>query len=510
MPGRTPARPARTGVGIARAAAGLHCALLGLALAALLATAGAYVRGATGYMDNGEGLYLYPAYRLARGGVLYRDVMGTQPPVVYVIGAAAWKAGLSLAGMRLVGLAMRAACVALVYALGRLVCVGRVTAALAALVYTLLPIGLAWDRSFNSNSPLTLVILVAAYALARLTPRSAYLAGLLSAAGLFTKDLYAPVLVANVAYLLRWQRDLLTPYARGALSGGGALALALALYAGPQSLRDAFLGQASSPLTLTWALASGAYVAAQEGGVILLALVGAYLIARPHVIDTTRRQDAKPTADIRRRYAAYLLAGSSAALLATLKEGTFGTVFACAEPAVALLAAGALGAVARATLYDGRRLALAASLALLACVSASGVIARDRDALALDGTAAVARVDTFVRAHARPGDLILAPPYYALRAGTRIPYDASDTYILLEQDRRGDPVAARRVRDIVRDVAAGRFPVVVEDAHIAAFPGIAPALAAAYRRVYADTLPPSIHAVVWTPISRRATDWRRG
>lgn len=61
-----------------------HPALLGATLAVLLATAWAYARGATGYVDNGDGYYLYAARRMAQGAALYRDVMGTQPPVVYL------------------------------------------------------------------------------------------------------------------------------------------------------------------------------------------------------------------------------------------------------------------------------------------------------------------------------------------------------------------------------------------------------------------------------------------
>jgi hypothetical protein len=99
-------------------------------------------------------------------------------------------------------------------------------------------------------------------------------------------------------------------------------------------------------------------------------------------------------------------------------------------------------------------LALPAAL-LVALASLAGA---DRAALAQDNAAEVARVVALIRAHAQLGATIVAPPYYALLTGTRIPGDAADTYILAQRVRHADPWAMRWVRRVTRDLSAQRMP----------------------------------------------------
>src|SRR5438105_368203 len=82
------------------------------------------------------------------------------------------------------------------------------------------------------------------------------LAGVLAALALFTKNLYAPLLVATLAYLAVRRRPLLVPYLQGLVVGLGALSAMLAVYAGPAGLHDAFLGQQSSPFNPAWFVVS--------------------------------------------------------------------------------------------------------------------------------------------------------------------------------------------------------------------------------------------------------------
>lgn len=489
---------ARQGCAVPWGAYAVWC-LRGLTLAVALVTTWAYFQGGVTYLDNGDGLYLYPAQRLARGAVLYHDVMATQPPAVYLLGAAAFKAGLPVAGIRLLSAAMRAACIALVYVLGWRLFRDRLTAALASLLYALLPIGLAWDRSTNSNSPLTLLLLLSACALARDSTRSARLGGVLAALALFTKDLYVPVLAATLLYLLRQQRPLLASYVQGLLGGVIGATIVLLGYAGPTALRDVFLGQDASPLNPSWFIASVAYVVTSEGGLVLAALGGAWLCLRRPTVPGDN-------ASVGGSYGAYLLLGSAAILVATLKEGTFGTVFQCAEPAVALLAAYALAWAARAFRAPSRvvagRVAVGGALAALLTLSCASVIGTDRAALAMNNTGAVGRVASLVRRHAPPGSIVLEPPYYAVLTATRIPGDVSDTYIMDQRAQHGDARAMAWLHAIRLALWWARYPIVVADQHIAALPGIIPVLRRRYHPVYDDALPPSIHAVVWLPNGR--------
>jgi len=470
-----------------------HRVLLGAALVMLGATAWAYARGATSYIDNGDGYYLYAARRVAQGATLYRDVMGTQPPVVYLLGAAAFKLGAPLQGIRLLSAAMRVLATALVYLLSRRLFDSKpaaALAALAALLYALLPIGLVWDRSFDVNPPLTLVALLAALALSYDTRRTARASGLLAALALFTKDLYVPLLAVTLLYLILRRRRLLAPYLQGLMGGLVLLGGALVIYAGSIGPRDAFLGQDGSPFNPAWFVAAVAYVAASEGGIVLVALAGAA------IGQYARRRILTPAASARSDYAPWLLVGSAAVLLATLKEGTAGPVFQLAEPAVALLAAhGALWAWRR-------RATRPAALALPAVVllSVVSIVGADRAALAWGNSGEVARVVVLTRERAHPGAVIVAPPYYALLTGTHLPGDAADTYIVARRVARGDRAETAWVRQVVAGIDARRYPVVLVDLRLAAIAPLIAALQRTYRPLYADTLPSALHVTVYVPV----------
>src|SRR5919197_5096750 len=137
--------------------------LITLVVVVLAATTRAYLQGALSYVDNGDGYYLYAAHRLAQGAVLYRDVMGTQPPLVYALGAAVFKLGGALPTLRLVSAALRALSIALVFLAGLRLFGDRLTAGLGPLTLALLPPGVGGGRSFDVNPPLTLMVLLAVW-----------------------------------------------------------------------------------------------------------------------------------------------------------------------------------------------------------------------------------------------------------------------------------------------------------------------------------------------------------
>src|ERR671938_235200 len=98
------------------------------------------------------------------------------------------------------------------------------------------------------------------------------------------------------------------------------------------------------------------------------------------------------------------------------------------------------------------RPAVAWALPAALLVALASLAGADRAALAQGNAAEVAHVVALIRAHAQPGATIVAPPYYALLTGTRIPGDAADTYILAQRVRHADPWAMRWVRHVTRDL----------------------------------------------------------
>ena len=470
------------------------------ALAVLALTAYGYVRGAMAYVDNGDGYYLYAAHRIAQGAVLYRDVMGTQPPVVYWLGAAVFRAGGSWEAIRVLSASIRALSTLLVFLAARRMFGVRASpaagpsAVLAALVYTLLPIGLFWDRSFDVNPPLTLITLASTWSLVRFTPRATLVAGLLAALALFTKNLYLPILATTLVFLAVRRRGLLVPYLLGLIGGCAILSLALVETSGLVGLHEAFLGQQSSPLDGNWLVAALAYVAANEGLFVPIAIAGAWICTRK----------AKRT-DPALEFAPWFLAGAAAVLLATVKQGTAGPVFQIAEPAVAILAAyGTTWPLMYGLNYIFRPrgglvwpVALTMpALVLVALVSSAGT---DTAAFAQTNAGGVDRVVSLVKSNALPGGSIVAPPYYALRSDTRMIGDAADTYILAQGVRRGDRYSLAWLRTVVGDIRTRRIPVVLIDVRLASVAALMQALGANYIAVYSDGLPPALHVVVWLP-----------
>ena len=144
------------------------------------------------------------------------------------------------------------------------------------------------------------------------------------------------------------------------------------------------------------------------------------------------------------------------------------------------------------------------ALALLAAllVALASLAGADRAALAQGNAAEVARVVALIRAHAQPGATIVAPPYYALLTGTRIPGDAADTYILAQRASHADPWALRWVRRVTRALGARRIPIVLTDMRSDMIAPLKVALRAGYRPVYGDTLPAALHVEVWLPKMR--------
>jgi len=139
------------------------------------------------------------------------------------------------------------------------------------------------------------------------------------------------------------------------------------------------------------------------------------------------------------------------------------------------------------------------ALPVVLLLSVVSIMGADRAALAWDNSGEVARVVALVRAHAHPGAVIVAPPYYALLTGTRLPGDAADTYIVARRVERGDRAATAWARWVVAGIDARRYPVVLVDLRLAAIAPLMAALRRTYRSLYADTLPPALHVTMWVP-----------
>lgn len=475
------------------------------------------------YLDYVDGYYLYVAHRMAQGGVLYRQLMGVQPPGIYLVGDWLFRLHDSLATIRLYAVALHGCTVLLIYLTAMKARLGRGAALLAALLFSLAPYSLIWSRIFDPNPLVTALALLSIYCLLGGNPRWAAIAGLVGAVALATKIWYAPVLLLSLWYLARARRAELAPFAVALASAFAAVCLAGTLVAGADFWRG-LLVQEVSGLSLTWLLAAVIDVIGRDWLLLGLAFLALRAARDP------RRVPALPghAADAQRVLALYL-AGSSVVLAATIKVGTFAPVFQFAEPAICLVAATLPGrlfgasasrsgasterdhpegistgdAVHTQEARSGRH-RLAGRLVgagLVWAVLLGWWAAPAIRAVAYPSDAAVRAIVAQMRAHGAPGSAVLAPPFYAYLAGRRAFDERSDINLWASGASAGDATSLADAIDLARQLSLGAVPIVLVDRRVTQLP--APVLAALHRRYrrlpFVDSVPVDRAAEIWVP-----------
>jgi len=463
----------------------------------------AWHRSNLAYLDYVDGYYLYAAHRVAQGAVLYRQIMGVQPPGIYLAGAALFRIHDSIDAARAYALLVHSATVLLVFVIARRTFRRDGVALLAATLYSLAPYSLVWSRTFDPNPLVGCLGLATLLALSVGTTSRAALAGCLGALALATKVWYVPVGAASVLYMARHARGLLLPY-----FGALVPVLGIVFAAGTAAAGGAFwrglLAQDASGLSGNWLLASLVDVALRDLPLLALGLLGLPLLRR------------RGRAGV---LVCWYSVATCAVLLATVKAGTFAPVFQFAEPGLAIAAAAYLAAqlpphtadrsapdaqlsarpAARAVMATRRRPALLPGLLGL------GFLATAYAAIAATPPPGDAPVRALVRAietHSRPGATLLSPPYYLYLTGRRAFGEYADINLWDAADRAGDQGAHALVLRAEDSVSHGTIPVVVQDMRVKRLgAGVLYALLQThYQRLpIDDPAPVDRRVVLWVP-----------
>jgi len=439
------------------------------------------------YLDFGDGNYLYIATRMAEGVVVYRDILAPQPPAHLYVGMALvrlarwleWDSPLFL--VRGFSLVLRLATALTVADLGLRAWGRSWTGALAGGLYLVLPIGHWWSMGFQSE-PLEVFFLVAMARVALAGSRARdVLVGLLGALAALTNVTAVPFLLALILFMGTRDRRRA---GRIALS---ALGLAAGVWAWFEIRTGRFfdnvvLNQAgafgSPQYTLGKLIAEGGDILWLEGGVIVLATLGLTRFLR----------ESPLAADARDGLALFFLV-TLFSFVYVAKSGTVDYIYCLAEPALAVLGAGELvalgGRAAAARRRGGAAVAVAVGGAVLLGLVVLGPAALyyrrlwtqaayELPDLAHAGSDEAGRsrpnveqVRRWIERRSAPGDVILAPPFYAFLTGRKIWGEYSEIFLWTVKNNRdraaGNPEGEgwRKARELAEAIDRRELPIVI-------------------------------------------------
>ncbi len=494
-------------------------ALIAAAYAALIAS----LWGAT-YWDFGDGNYLYIARRVNEGAVLYRDILAPQPPLHTLTGCVALRVGELFGdprlGARVMSLLLRLVSAWLVSRIALRAFGSTATSVVAFAAALLMPIGFWWGIGYQSENLEVALLLFAVLRLLDWSPRGAALAGAAGALAMHTNMTAAPYFLVNCIFLACRRPRLLVPYAGVALGVWG-LGAGLAHFAtGGYYLDNVILNQVGTfprsdvlaemrgdpdygllDYALEKIMREGGKVIAIEGFLIALACAALARRCAGRAWDGPADEGGRM-----REFLAWTAIGHWLSIGFVSKGGTVNYIFTIGEPFVALFAADGLAWLwgrAWPPVAQWRRLSFANTQAFLRVFFAAagtalvfaGPFANVRATVTEDQSElpeeAVLEVRRLIAQHAAPGDLILAPPFYAFDTKTRVAGELAENYIwqikYMNERRDGvEGLAVRKMEEVAHIIAERRARILLLDM---AQTGLIPEIAAAANEHYME-LPP--------------------
>lgn len=416
-----------------------------------------------GYLDFGDGNYMYISWRLSEGAVLYRDILAPQPPLHLYLGAAiSWLGDRLLPhplwGFRTFSLLLHIATMVLVWITARALYPvspsrrwSMAVPLVAAAVYMLQPIGFWWTLGYQSQPLLIFLLLAMFCCVLKNTPRLSVLGGLAGGLALLTNMTTAPYVAFTVGWMLLRRFKGGVVFALCAITPPLLVITAMQAHTG-HYISNVFQNQAGAfPRAEVLAQSGdtiGGYVTRKlvtEGGDVLrlqgtwvaLAAVGMLLF-----VARRRKNRQSEAGDSRAEYALFYSFFSLCSIMYVAKGGTVDYVFSLAEPYVAIFAAPVIVGVWRLGVRgwaDGPSLRNLTPLALplvgaalLLAVIWPGLhfisLTLRQQTYELD-EAGTMRVVAMIRQRTKPDDLIIAPPHFAFMAQRRIVNDYSEHFL---------------------------------------------------------------------------------
>jgi len=408
------------------------------------------------YVDFGDGNYLYISQRMVDGLRLYRDIVSPQPPVHLFLGTLLIRIGRTFGNpiytVRLFLLLLHIGTMALVAGIAHRLFKNNLTTFLSGVLYLSMPIGFWWSRGYQSEGWLIFWLTGVFYLLLPsgssednksipLQPNirqysfRLMLAGLGCVVALFTNMTALPyVLLFVVSTFFRFRRKAVSffvPFVLGSLaafacmmfySEGAYLENVWSNQVGTYP-KDGTLGYFLYKLT-----GQGVKILQMEGGVLILALLGL-----TRYLSRSERKE--------RYFVTWYALFSYGSILFVTKGGTMDYIFAIAEPMLAVFAAFFAVGMIKKTRIASRDFwttpakafpALIIIPTLLVAIFFPGLrfeLWTLQERSYENSSVGVLSTAKFIEDHSEPGDMILAPAYYAFFTGRVLPEECSSSYI---------------------------------------------------------------------------------
>ena len=420
-----------------------------------------------GYLDFGDGNYMYDSWRISQGAILYKEILAPQPPLHLLIGSVIARAA-SLAGLghplfafRAFSVLLHLATMVLVYLIARKIFSQSSqeldnqeygvsqrlfpwwAPVVAAAIYLVLPIGFWWTLGYQSQPLLIFFLLLTFYQLLFQTAWSCTGAGFTAACAVLTNMTTVPYVIFNAVWLLFRRPRRFFWYLLPLVAVTGAVIYGMEKWTGAyldnvvRNQVGAFPrkellppGQSAITYAIDKLKKQGLETLNLEAGYIALALAGFLLFCRRSRMGL-------------REYVAWYTVASFCALVYVAKGGTMNYVFSVSEPFVAIWAAwmigdlitrlGRQGHPPRSLMRDTSPLAaFAAAAMLLIAVAWPGM--RHSWLTLKQYTYEYPEVETMriverIEHNSSPNDQILSPPFYAFMAKRRIAEDFSELFL---------------------------------------------------------------------------------
>lgn len=414
------------------------------------------------YWDFGDGNYLYIARRVREGLVLYRDILAPQPPLHTYAGVVAQSLGEGLLGSALIGSRIYCLGVRLLGGFALMLLAWRYfgcpfRALASAAIYLMLPIGFWWSIGYQSENLENLFLILALFFLLPWNVKGALVAGVFSGLACQCNMTGVPYMAVNALFLLFRKPRLAPAYIGAGLATFVGIGLVANILTDGFYLTNVILNQvgtfprtdilqAMSPTGddsfLQYAVrkVSGEAwkVLELEGGHIVMAMLGALLML-------ARSNDEERDEWLRTEFLVWTLLGMLLSICFTAKGGTVNYIFTLGEPGVALFAGGALVALWRwgfpqtagewrtLSIFNTRAFLRALCTLIVAVIpwlpASQNIRATLHEVQSELPETEVMRLRLFIEHYAKPGDTILAPPFYAWLTGTNVAGEIAENYI---------------------------------------------------------------------------------
>lgn len=419
------------------------------------------------YWDFGDGNYMYIARRVREGLVLYRDILAPQPPLHTFGGVAAQFVGHHVFGSPLIGVRLYCLVLRMAASLAIMLLAWRFwncpfRGVVAAAIYLALPIGFWWSLGYQSENLEIVFLVLALWLLISWQPRQVAVAGGLGALAALCNMTAAPYFLVNAIFLAFRMPRLLPWYLVPFFVVYTLIALPVNIWSDGAFVSNVLLNQVGTfPRTdilqampgppdtflqyaFTKVYGEALKVVELEGTLILAALVSMTLAvsrAKPNAGDAS---DADRSQWLRTEFLVWSAIGMLLSICFTAKGGTVNYIFVLGEPAIALFAADAFVRLARASFPSAaewrtlslwntgpflRALIPIVVLAIAWLPAWKNIRATLWQVQAELPEAEVLEIRRMMQEHTRPGDMILAPPFYAFLTDTVVVGELAENYI---------------------------------------------------------------------------------